>query len=151
MNILAVNAKHNSMGKKFIIYGILGICAEIFWTGLGSLIHGDLGLRGVTYIWMFPIYGLAVFMEPVHNRIRGWPLILRGGVYILVIFTVEYSCGFILKHILGVCPWDYGKGLFSINGFIRLDFAPVWFCLGLLFEIVHDTLDRFVSLIKVNS
>lgn len=139
------------MGRKFIIYGFLGLCAEIFWTGLGSLIQGDIELRGVTYIWMFPIYGLAIFIEPVHNKIRRWPLILRGGVYTLIIFAIEYSSGFILKHLLGVCPWDYGNRLMSVNGFIRLDFTPVWFCMGLLFEKVHDYLERFTVLIRANS
>ena len=118
------------------------MCAEIFWTGLGSLVHGDIKLTAWTYMWMFPIYGSAVFLEPMHNKIRGWPLILRGGVYTLLIFTIEYSCGWLLRHLLGVCPWDYGHSLLSINGLIRLDFAPVWFCLGLIFEKVHDMIDK---------
>ena len=58
------------MGKRFIIYGLLGFCMEVLWTGFGSLLKGDIKLTASTYVWMFFIYGLAVFLEPIHNRIR---------------------------------------------------------------------------------
>lgn len=130
---------------RFIIYGLSGWCTEIFWTGLGSLLRGDVTLRGWTYIWMFPIYGLAIFLEPVHNKIRNLPVFVRGGVYTLLIFSVEYISGWILKLSTGACPWDYSGQLFSINGFIRLDYAPAWFAAGLLFERLHDLLVKTAS------
>ncbi|ACL69282.1 putative ABC transporter permease [Halothermothrix orenii] len=127
---------------RFIIYGLSGWCLEIVWTGLGSFLRGDINLRGWTYLWMFPIYGMALLMEPVHNQIRNWPAIIRGGVYTLIIFTIEYSSGWFLENIIGTCPWDYSKSRYSIKGFIRLDYAPAWFIAGLLFEKLHDTLTR---------
>ncbi len=51
------------MMKRFLVYGLVGLCAEIFWTGIGSLLQGDIRLSGFTYIWMFPIYGLTVFLN----------------------------------------------------------------------------------------
>jgi uncharacterized membrane protein len=125
---------------RFLIYGLAGWCMEIFWTGLGSLICGDVKLQGWTYIWMFPIYGLAIFFEPVHNKIREWPIILRGGVYTFLIFLIEFSTGWLLKSITGVCPWDYSGTTYSISGFIRLDYGPAWFAAGLMFEKLHDAL-----------
>jgi uncharacterized membrane protein len=128
------------MRKRFVIYGFAGWCTEIFWTGLGSLLSGDLRLQGWTYIWMFPIYGLAVLFEPVHNKIRKWPVIVRGGVYTVLIFIIEFSTGWMIKMLTGACPWDYGNRPFSVGGFIRLDYGPAWFAAGLLFERLHDTL-----------
>ena len=32
------------------------------------------------------------------------------------------------------CPWDYSKSPLNVNGLIRLDYAPLWFGAGLLFE-----------------
>jgi len=128
------------MKRRYVIYGLLGLCLEVFWRGLDSLFHGDLTLSGTTYIWMFFIYGLAVLLEPIHNRIGSWPVILRGGVYTAVIFFIEYSTGTFLKLILGTCPWNYGNNSLSINGLITLRFIPVWFCAGLLFELAHNTL-----------
>jgi len=125
---------------RFVIYGFTGWCTEIFWTGMGSLLRGDTKLRGWTYLWMFPIYGLAIALEPIHNQIRGLPLFLRGGVYVLFIWLIEYFSGWFLKNTIHICPWDYSKTPYSINGFIRLDYAPAWFIAGLLFERLHDFL-----------
>lgn len=125
---------------RFFVYGFTGWCTEIFWTGLGSLLRGDAKLRGWTYLWMFPIYGLAITLEPIHNHIRHWPIISRGGVYVIFIWSIEYLTGWFLKSTIDLCPWDYSQSPYSINGFIRLDYAPAWFVLGLLFENLHDLL-----------
>lgn len=130
------------MVKRYVIYGMIGLVLEIFWTGLWALMLGNWEMPGFTYLWMFPIYGLGVFMEVIHNRIRFWPLLIRGILWTGVIFTIEYIAGWLLYTILGACPWDYSGSLYNINGFIRLDFTPVWFVLGLIFERVHDYLDQ---------
>ena len=130
------------MLTRYIIYGLLGWCLEIFWTGMGSIIRKDAKLRAWTYLWMFPIYGMAVFLEPIHNFIRDWPILLRGGVYTLVIFFIEYLAGWFLENTIDVCPWDYSNSKFAVKGYIRLDYAPAWFTAGLLFEYLHDFLTR---------
>lgn len=138
------------MIKRFVLYGALGICAEIFWTGIGSMLQGDVRLTGVTYIWMFPIYGLAVFLEPIQNKISKWPLVLRGGVYVILIYFVEYTSGLLFRRILGVCPWNY-TGKLAINGLINLRYIPVWFCFGILDEKVHTVFDRYTLAFKINN
>jgi uncharacterized membrane protein len=138
------------MEIRFLIYGLLGWCLEVFWTGLGSLLKGDVTLMAWTSIWMFPIYGLAIILEPIHDRLRNINIIIRGIVYTLIIFSIEYTTGSLLRLTLGVCPWDYNPSRFSINGLIRLDYAPVWFTAGLLFERVHDILTRLQLTAKSN-
>lgn len=138
--ILSLSTKNILMVKRFIIYGLLGFCLEVLWTGFNSLLKGDIKLTGWTYIWMFPVYGLAVFLEVVHDRIRYLPIIVRGGIYTVLIFGAEYGSGLLFRSILGVCPWNYGDGPLSIDGLITLKYIPVWFIVGLLFEKMHDTL-----------
>lgn len=126
------------MAERFLIYGITGWSMEIFWTGMiNSLLKKDLKMIGFTSLWMFPIYGLFVFLEPVCNRILDWPLYLRGGVYMLAIFAAEYATGWALRHFLGVCPWDYSAAKYNINGLIRLDYAPVWYLVGIIYEKLY--------------
>lgn len=125
------------MMKKFVVFGVLGWCAEILWTGLCSLLTGDSALTAQTYLWMFPIYGLAAFAEPLFLGFRRYcPLWQRMGVYACAIFAVEFAAGWLLRGVTGLCPWDYGGGAFSLMGFIRLDYAPLWAALGLFFEEV---------------
>ena len=125
---------------KYIIYGLLGLCLEVFWTGLESLSNSNYILEGKTSIWMFFIYGLAVFLEPIHNKIRDKNVLVRGLIYMILIFTIEYLTGYLFRLLLGFCPWNY-TDIGSIHGLITLTFIPVWFFAGLLFEKVHDTLE----------
>jgi len=126
---------------RFAVYGCFGLFMETIWTGLVSVFRGDKNLRCHTYLWMFFIYGLGIFFEPVHEFIRGFLWIYRGFIWAALIFAIEYITGYLLKKTIGECPWDYGRDgevITSIKGFIRLDFLPVWFCVGLMFERLHD-------------
>ncbi|MBS4539782.1 hypothetical protein GOQ27_15010 [Clostridium sp. D2Q-11] len=134
---------------KFVMYGLIGLLIEVFFTGIGSLISNDFTLIGHTYIWMFFIYGSAVFLERIHDIIRDKNFIIRGGVWSVIIFSIEFVTGFLLHKIIGVCPWDYsGNSPYTILGYIRLDYLPFWFVLGLLFEQLHDYIDNFMITLK---
>jgi len=129
------------MIKRYFLYGVIGWSMEIVWTGLFSFISGDLALEAYTSLWMFFIYGSAVFLEPLHDIIRNWNVILRGIIWVVIIWGIEYSTGKILLGVLHVYPWQY-FGKFAIEGVVRLDYAPAWFVAGLLFERMHATLDK---------
>lgn len=124
---------------RFLIYGAIGWCMEIVWTGLQSLINKDFKMTATTSLWMFFIYGSVVFFEPVVDLLVGMPIIFRGVIYVLCIFGIEYLTGGFLRK-LGTCPWDYTGSRYSINGLIRLDYAPAWFLAGIVFEIVYRQL-----------
>lgn len=127
------------MIKRFILYGLFGLLMEIVWTGINSVFRGDRRLRCSTSLWMFPIYGSAVFFEPLMNLILILPIAVRGVTYMLCIFLAEYYTGTALKHF-AVCPWDYSKNHLNIQGVIRLDYAPLWFMVGLVYEWVYRAL-----------
>ena len=87
--------------------------------------------------------GCGAVLAPIGRLVDRWigdgPLspgdwIIRHGLlYMVLIFTAEYLSGAFLQG-LGMCPWDYTGYQTSVNGLIRLDFAPLWFATGLLFE-----------------
>lgn len=118
---------------NFIRCGIVGWCLEILFTSLHSLQRRDWRLRGQTSIWMFPIYGMAALLAPVSKLLKTRPALLRGTVYASCIFFAEYLSGCLLQK-KGCCPWDYGRSKWHIKHIIRLDYAPIWFLTGLLFE-----------------
>lgn len=121
------------MVKKILLCGSAGWIMEVVWTGLNSFLAGDLKMMAHTSLIMFPIYAAAAFLIPLKNALSGMPVFLRGVIYALFIFAVEYFTGAVLKSF-GICPWDYSGSKFNIDGVIRLDYAPVWFTAGLLFE-----------------
>ncbi len=122
------------MVERFFIYGFCGILIEIFWTGLHALERGDRKLTGYTSMWMMPIYGSAVFLEPLCGAISFMPIILRGIIYMICIFAAEFASGYFIEIVVGQCPWDYKSAKYNVYGLIRLDYAPLWFALGLFFE-----------------
>lgn len=112
----------------------------------------DWRLMGKTSLLMFPIYGMGVLLAPIGKWVDNWlsikteqgteyPLSLRdrimrhGMLYMVLIFVAEYISGAWLRS-RGICPWDYTGRHSNVNGLIRLDFAPLWFGTGLLFEMI---------------
>ncbi len=127
------------MIERFFIYGIIGWCIEIVWTAVCGGFFGDRELKGTTSIWMFPIYGSVVVLEPFFVLLSGAPIVLRGVVYMAFVFGAEFVSGLMLKRA-GVCPWDYSDAKFNVAGVIRLDYAPCWFAVGLFYEWVFHFL-----------
>ena len=119
--------------KRFITCGIVGWCLEIMFTSFHAFRRRDMQLKGNTSIWMFPIYGSASLLNPVFRFFKNKNIIMRGGVYTILIFVGEFVTGSLLKK-RNMCPWDYQKSKLNINGVIRLDYAPYWFLTGLLME-----------------
>lgn len=128
---------------NFLKCGITGWCLEVIFTSIESIQAHDWRLMGRTSLLMFPIYGCGALLAPIGKFVDRWigehPLrgsdryIRHGMLYMVLIFMAEYFSGTWLKN-RGMCPWDYSGRQTSINGLIRLDFAPLWFGTGLLFE-----------------
>lgn len=134
-NVHNINMQKN-MIKNFFICGFIGWCFECFWTGLGSIVsHKDRKLICNTSLWMFPIYGMAAIISPISKVLTKRTALTRGGIYTFLIYAAEFITGKALKKFRA-CPWDYSKSKLNIDGIIRLDYAPLWFALGLFFERV---------------
>ena len=119
--------------ENFFLCGLVGLFLEIAFTGCGAALNHDYRLTGHSSVLMFPIYGAAALIGPVSRLLRRATPILRGTIYMTGIFCAEFFSGRFLKK-RGICPWDYSGEPSNIQGLIRLDYAPLWFLTGLLFE-----------------
>ena len=119
--------------RNFLTCGLTGWCMEIIFTSLDALRRREMTLKGNTSLWMFPIYGSAALLKPVCSLLKNRPVWLRGATYMSLIYSVEYLTGKLLSKYK-LCPWDYSRSRFHVDNVIRLDFAPYWFCAGLMFE-----------------
>ena len=129
-------AHNNPMITRFIIYGALGCLMEVLWTGLGSLKIKNFKLSSTTSLWMFFVYGMVAFLEPVFRLAAPMPFLVRGLIYAAFIFTGEFITGSLLKR-MEVCPWDYSTAKYHVKGLIRWDYLPAWVVAGLVFEWVY--------------
>jgi hypothetical protein len=137
---------------RFVLYGLLGWCAEIVWTALLDFARTrDARLAGTSYLWMFPIYGLVAFLyEPLHDAIRAWPWPARAALWSAGFTAVEWASGWAIARATGRCPWDYvaAGARFAINPYVRWDYLPLWAAVGLALEPVHDFLVRLTPAIE---
>jgi hypothetical protein len=121
----------------------VGVGLEVAFTSVQSLRARDRRLVGHSYLWMFPIYGLVYpVLAALWPVVGGLPWPVRGGIYMVAFFAVEYSSGWLLRRALGSCPWEdsYRSARWGIHGLIRLDYAPAWFAVSLLFERLYLSL-----------
>lgn len=136
--------------RNFVKCGTVGWCMEITFTALDSLRRREFNLKGVTSLWMFPIYGCAAFLKPIARLLHAAPTWFRGLSYMSLIFSAEYLSGTFLGK-RGLCPWDYQHSRWNIKRYIRLDYAPFWFGAGLLFERVLIPRKKLPSTVSSSS
>ena len=138
-----------SLKQKLFLFcamGCLGMTTEIFFTAIYDIVKGTsenpVLLKGYSYIWMFPIYGLAgIAFPPILKIIGNWNVLLRMCAYAIGILAVEFVTGWFLDFTTGQCPWEYKEGC-QIMGYIRIDFFPFWALFGLMVEMLLKFLMR---------
>jgi len=122
-------------GARFLAYGLAG------WAIDSLFVCVHTGRRRPSSLLNVPVYGLAQpLFEPVHDRIRQRPLMLRAALYSAGILAVEYSSGRVLRRLVSHVPWDYSCARFGLDGLVRLDYLPLWAAYGLGLERLHDLL-----------
>jgi uncharacterized membrane protein len=127
---------------RFAVYGGLGWCFEVLFTGLHDFVRTrNRALPSRSSLWMFPIYGLLQpLYEPVHDALRTRPLLVRAATYGAGIMAVEYISGKAIRRLVGTAPWDYSYAKVHIDGLVRPAYFPLWAGVGLAAERVHDAL-----------
>jgi len=63
--------------KLFCICGVIGWCIEILFTAFHAFQKHNFTLKGSTSLFMFPIYGMAVCLCPLHKALHKYSLLFR--------------------------------------------------------------------------
>ena len=77
---------------RFLIYGALGWCLEVVFTGVSAVIWDrDRSATGKTYLWMHPIYGATAL--GLDGYIRGTLVVLSAmpTAVIVTIMATEFK------------------------------------------------------------
>ncbi|KAL1444538.1 hypothetical protein MTO96_045499 [Rhipicephalus appendiculatus] len=119
------------------LYALQGYFIEVSFTAICSLIDtGSLELRGCSSIWSLVIYSVAtISMEKISALLKplGWPLAAIAFAHMCCMYVCEFTSGCLLRTI-GACSWDYGDFMFNVAGLVTLEYAPLWYLLGVIFE-----------------
>jgi hypothetical protein len=138
MSLNSIDLPH--MLFEMALFAILGLGFEIVFTAvLDWKSDKRRFLMGYSSLWYAPLYALApLFLHLITARIFEVPFLMRGIIYALLIFGVEYFGMLALRLLLGASPSQesYYKSGWNIHGLIRLDYFPAMFLLGLAFELI---------------
>ena len=128
----------------FLIFSFFGVGVEVFFSSIHNYIrYRDIALKGRSYLWMFILYGLwGIIIEPLYNLIKNAPFLIRGFIYLVVIFIGELGYGYFLKLLIKKCPWEY-KGKWTIKGIVNLLYLPFWLVFGFISELIYL---KFISI-----
>lgn len=131
----AVSLRLSRPWTRFVAYGVAG------WAVDSLFVFAHTGRRRPSRLLNIPVYGLAQpLFEPVHDRIRHRPPVVRAAIYGAGFLGVEYASGRALRRLVGSAPWDYDTARLGIDGLVRLDYFPLWAAYGLVLERLHDAL-----------
>lgn len=132
----------------FLLYTALGISVEAIFTGSVDIIRDqwagkpfDSTLPCRTSLWIIPVYGLSA---TIAFGIIGafWPKLfscnwlIRGLIYMLVIYGFEFMWALALESLLGIQVWNYENSEYRIWRYINPYFCIPWFFFGFALEKV---------------
>jgi hypothetical protein len=135
---------------RVLLFALLGLVFEVFFTDLGALLRGKIGRNGNTSLLMMLDYGLLGFaVGPIAEALkrRRVPLALRAVVYMFGIFFVEYTSGRLFTAC-GWNIWNYSGLKWNLHGQITLLYAPIWYGLGLGAEFLYRRVDACAAVLQ---
>ena len=123
------------------LFAFVGLGLEVIGTAAIDFRKDEEGqLVGYSSVWYIPFYALGPFLlfHVFHRALFALPFYVRGPLYALVFWAVEY-CGMgLLRLMRGKSPSEdsYYRSRWNVHGLIRLDFGPLLIVLGFVFEWV---------------
>lgn len=138
---------------KVVVWGLIGLLIEVFFTGIKSAVKKPHTAEGTTYLWMLPIYGIgSILFEYISHNVRCVEPV-KAVVLVVALYVVEFTSGAALRYILGRCPWDYnsptgGWHKMSIRGLVRVDYVVWWYILSLSFVYIYPTVNRLIEMVR---
>ncbi|XP_037374186.1 transmembrane protein 229A [Talpa occidentalis] len=131
---------------RFLFFGMHGFLDEIFFTFFFNVLgQGDQATSGHTSLWSFLMYGSCSFVvEKLYFHLhygRGWGTWRRVPIYVIFIYTWEFSWGLGLRTC-GACSWDYSHYPLNFMGLITLMYLPGWIFLSVYQDLLSNVLWR---------
>ena len=111
-------------------YGLLGLLVQVPFTGT----H--------TSLWMLAICGAGGLVLDGVDELLRVPIVARALGLLVCIYALGVTVGWAVEQVGGERLWQTAYG-----GFMRLDHAPYWSLLALVFRQVRHGLDRLYAVL----
>ncbi|XP_073429516.1 transmembrane protein 229A [Dendrobates tinctorius] len=134
------------LSLRFLFFGMHGFMDEVFFTSAFSLLEAPgCPVSGHTSLWSFFMYGsCSLMVERLFFYLcygRGWGAWRRLPVYILFVYTWEFSWGLGLRTC-NACSWDYSHYPLNFMGLVTLMYLPGWIFLSFYQDLLSKVLLR---------
>ncbi|CAI9587732.1 unnamed protein product [Staurois parvus] len=131
---------------RFVFFGMHGFLDEVFFTSVFNVMeNAGQPLSGHTSLWSFFIYGsCSLVVEKLYFYLgssRGWGAWRRLPVYIVFVYTWEFSWGLGLRT-WNACSWDYSHYPLNFMGLVTLMYLPGWIFLSFYQDLLSKVLMR---------
>lgn len=133
--------------KKFLMFGLVGLLVECWFTGVKSWFRGDGHGTCQSWLSMVPVYGSAGLLL---EGLRAWmssPSWAVFPVYVLTIYLCEFGWGLAYAAWFGRCPWRYQEDRWTVMGLVNLRYWPYWAGLAILFDPISRGLHVVAGLL----
>ena len=119
--------------QRMVLYSAGGICTEVFFTACKNLyFNRDIMLNGYTQLWMVFVYSFGgLLFEFIHLYVD---YNYRHIILLVLLYSIEYSVGWLLLLVIGKCPWEYSEWG-NVHGLIQLVYIPFWMIFIILADI----------------
>jgi len=93
-------------------------------------------------LWNIVVYGLsaAVSFSVLDTWRDGWfytwPWYLRGVLFTAIFFW-EFTWGWAIEKLTGICPWRYERSLVRWKRYIKPGYVGLWISFGFVLEWTH--------------
>lgn len=142
---LKTKGNYTVMFLHFLVYGLFGWAVEILFTAVtGAVTDGNWQLKGITYVWMFPIYGFGgLLFEVAYTKALefGMPMAIRLIIFLVGLYLIELIAGYLLLKLTGGYVWKY-DGRWQFMHLINFLYAPAWLTFLVVLERLHLFLNR---------
>lgn len=132
---------------RFLAYGFMGLVIEVLFTGAASLLQKNWRATCQTYLWMLPIYGVAGLLLDGLTILLHLHWYWMAPIYTAVIYGLEFISGWLLRKLIGRCPWDYGLSHWTPMGLINLKYLPFWLLLSCAYQPISAWLEKVVHVL----
>jgi uncharacterized membrane protein len=105
----------------------------------------------ITTVYGFGILSLILLKKYIIDRLKCrkiWKIIIAYLLSLIILTSIEYIGGNVLKIIFNIDMWNYEEKTYNIGKYICLELSIIWGLFGVIYIFyLKDFIDKIIALI----